>query len=241
MLLELNGSYFQLDTVIISGGVIHLIDTKNYSDDYFWENGKLYFLSTKKECKNPVEQLNRGLLLFKQLLHSLKLNYLVEAFAIFIHPEFTLYQAPTDLPIIHPTQVKRFIDELDKTKSVLNDGHKKLAQALISLNQPKNPFEKLPEYKYEQLRKGIFSKCCETQLFVVNLNRFLCLKCGESEKIEDAIIRNVNEYKFLFPDRKITTSSIQEWCQTGLSKRTITRVLKKHFTAFGNTSNTFYK
>lgn len=241
LLLEWNGSTFQLDKVIISESVIHLLDTKYYSGDYYWDNGKLYYLPTGKECKNPIEQLNRGHLLFKQLIQSHKLNYLVESFAVFVHSEFTLYQAPKDLPIILPTQVNRFLSELNNTKSVLNDGHRKLAQTLIALNQSKNPYEKLPEYSYEQLQKGMFCKKCKTLLFIFERDHFVCGKCGEREKVSEAILRNVEEYKFLFPERKITTSNIQDWCRTGLSHRTLTRVLKKHYLAFGKTSNTYYE
>jgi len=241
LLLEWNGSTFQLDKVIISESVIHLLDTKYYSGDYYWDNGKLYYLATSKECKNPIEQLNRGLLLFKQLLQSLKLNYLVEAFAVFVHSEFTLYQAPKDLPIILPTQVNRFLSELNNTKSALSEGHRKLAQALIALNQTKNPYEKLPEYSYEQLQKGMFCKKCKTLLFVTERNNFVCGKCGEQEKVSDAILRNVEEYKFLFPERKVTSSNIQDWCRTKLHRKTISRILGKHYAIIGNTRSTYYQ
>jgi len=80
----------------------------------------------------------------------------VEASVIFINPEFTLYLAPMNLLITLPTQVNRFINDLNKTPSMLNDGHKKLAQKLISLHQTKNPFTILPKYIYEQQPKKAF-------------------------------------------------------------------------------------
>ena len=175
------------------------------------------------------------------MLQTLKLNYLVEASVIFINPEFTLYQAPMDQPIILPTQVDRFLKDLNKTPSKLNDGHKKLAQKLISLNQTKNPFTVLPKYNFDQLQKGVYCKTCRSFLISVKNNDFVCGKCGEHEKIELAILRNVEEFKLLFPDRKITTQSIYEWCQVDLNKRTFCRILKKNYTAFGNTRDTYYE
>ncbi|CAH2716074.1 hypothetical protein BACCIP111895_03258 [Neobacillus rhizosphaerae] len=241
LLLEVNNSYFQLDTLIISQGVIHLLDIKNFQGDCYLESDKLYAMKTGREYKNPVDQLKRSTTLFRQLLQNLKQNYLVEASVLFINPEFTLYQAPMDQPIILPTQVNSFLKDLNKTLSKLNDGHKKLAQKLISLHQTKNPFTVLPKYNYDQLQKGVYCKTCKSFLIYIKNNDFVCGKCGGHEKIELAILRNVEEFNLLFPDRKITTHSIYEWCKVDLNKRTFCRILKRNYTAFGNTRETYYK
>lgn len=164
LLFEVNNSYFQIDSLIISQGVIHLLDVKNYEGDYYLESGNLYSVTTGREYKNPVDQLKRSATLFRQLLQTLKLNHLVEASVVFINPEFTLYHASKDQPIILPTQVNRFLKELIRTPSTLNERHKKTAQKLISLHQTKNPFVTLPTYKYEQLQKGIFCNNCGSLL-----------------------------------------------------------------------------
>ncbi|MEH7305845.1 nuclease-related domain-containing protein [Neobacillus drentensis] len=241
LLLEVNNSYFQIDKFIISQGVIHLLDIKNYEGECYIKSGNLYTVANHREYKNPVDQLKRAALLLRQLLHNLKLNYLVEPFVIFINPEFTLYQAPLDDPIILPTQVNGFLRDLNNTPSKLNDGHKKLAQILISLHKTKNPFTVFPTYTYDQLHKGIYCKTCKSFLLSIKNYDFVCGKCGRHEKIEDAILRNVKEFSLLFPDRKITTQSIYEWCNVNLSKRTFCRILKKNYTAFGNTCDTYYK
>src|SRR3954471_8797451 len=241
LLLEVNNSYFQIDTLIISQGVIHLLDIKNYQGDCYLKSDKLYSVVTDREYKNPVDQLKRCATLFRQLLQNLKQNYLVDAFVIFINPEFTLYQAPMDQPIILPTQVNRFLRDLNKTSSKLNEGHKKLAQTLISLHQPKNPYTVLPHYNYDQLQKGIYCKTCNSFLVSIKNYDFLCKKCGGHEKIERAILRNVKEFNLLFPDQKITTQSIYAWCKVDLNRRTFCRFLKKNYTSFGNTRDTYYK
>ncbi|WP_153127055.1 nuclease-related domain-containing protein [Peribacillus tepidiphilus] len=240
LLLEVNSSYFQIDTLILSQGVIHLLDIKNFQGDFYLESDKLYAVTTGREYKNPLDQLKRSATLFRQLLQNLKQNYLVEASIIFINPEFTLYQAPLDQPIILPTQVNRFLRDLNNSSYKLNDGHKKLAQKLISLHQTKNPFTVLPQYNYDQLQKGIYCKTCKSFLISRKNNDFVCGKCGGHEKIELAILRNVEEFKMLFPDRKITTQSIYEWCKVDLNKRTICRILKKNYTTYGNTRDTYY-
>jgi len=241
LLLEVNSSYFQIDTLIISQGMIHLIDIKNFQGDFYLESDKLYSAATKRECKNPIDQLKRSATLFRQLLQNLKVHYLVEASVLFINPEFTLYQAPLDQPIIFPTQVNRFLTNLNKTPSKLNEGHNKLAQKLLTLHQPEHPFAKRPTYHYDQLQKGIYCKTCKSFLISIKNNNIMCKKCGALEKIELAILRNAKEFILLFPNQKITTQNIYRWCNVDLHQRTVSRVLKKHYTLCGSTRDSYYK
>ncbi|MFJ5762421.1 nuclease-related domain-containing protein [Neobacillus sp. NPDC093182] len=241
LLLKVNNSYFQIDSLHILQGVIHLLDIKNYQGDYYLENDKLYAVSSGREYKNPLDQLKRCSTQFRILLQTLKLNYLFEASVIFVNPEFTLYQAPRDQPIIFPTQVNCFLSEINKTPSKLNVGHKKLAHTLISLNQTKNPFTELPEYSYDKVQKGNYCRTCGSFQVSIKNNYFVCGSCGEHEMIEQAILRNAEEFKLLFPDRKITTQSIYDWCKVDLHRRTFSRALKKNYTAFGNTRDTYYQ
>ncbi|SHS90229.1 Nuclease-related domain [Mycobacteroides abscessus subsp. abscessus] len=240
LLLEINNSYFQIDSVIITQASIYLLDIKNFQGDYYLESDKLYSVTSKREYKNPVIQLKRSSTLFRQLLQFLKLNYLIESSVIFINPEFTLYQAPMDQPLILPTQVDRFLKDLNRTPSKLNDGHKHLAQKLLSLHQPKNPFTTLPKYDYNQLQKGIYCKTCFSFFLSVKNQDYVCEKCGELEKINLGVLRNVQEYKLLFPEQKITTQAIYDWCKVDLSKKTISRILKKNYSSCGKTKDTYY-
>ncbi|WP_066371201.1 nuclease-related domain-containing protein [Neobacillus fumarioli] len=240
LLLEVNNSYFQIDSLIISQSVIHLCDIKNLEGDCYLEGDKLFSKLTGREYQNPVNQIKRSGTLFRQLLQNLKLNFLVDVSVIFINPEFTLYQAPMDQPFILPTQLNRFLDDLNKTPSMLHEGHKKVAQNLLSLHQNTNRLTTLPKYTYDQLSKGIYCKNCKSFLVSIRNNVFLCDQCGEHEKIEHAILRNVKEFQLLFPEKKITTQRIYEWCNVDLSKKTFSRVLKKHYTPIGRTSSTYY-
>lgn len=241
LLLEVNNSYFQIDSLLISQGVIHLLDIKNFQGDCYLESNKLYSVTTSREYKNPVDQLKRSTTLFGQLLQSLKQNYLVESSVIFINPEFTLYQASMDQPIVLPTQVNRFLRDINNTPSKLQDGHKKLAQTLLSLHQTKNPYSVLPDYNFDELQKGVYCKSCKSFLVVLKNHNFVCKQCGGIEKIEDAILRNVEEFRLLFPEQKITTHNIFDWCKVDLNKTTIYRALKKNYTTIGSTKDTYYK
>ncbi|WP_334313855.1 nuclease-related domain-containing protein [Aquibacillus salsiterrae] len=241
LLLEISGSYFQIDTVIIRQGNVLLIDIKNYQGDCYLESDNMYSVATSREYKNPVNQLKRSTVLFRQLLQNLNQNFLVESSLLFINSEFTLYQAPMDQPIILPTQINGFIRDLNNTSSTLNDSHKNLAQKLLSLHKTKNPFTNIPEYAYDKLQKGMYCKKCGSFIFVYRKPHFICNQCGEHEKLESAIMRNVREYELLFPNDKITTQKIYDWCRVDLNKRTFARVLNKNYKPYGHTRGTYYK
>ncbi|MBT2656987.1 NERD domain-containing protein [Bacillus sp. ISL-18] len=240
LLLKIKNSYFQIDTTLVSQEVIRLLDVKYFEGDFCLEKDRFYAVKSGREYKNPIIQLSKCASQFRQLLHDIKLHYLVEATVIFINPEFTLFNAQVDHPIILPNQVNRFLKSINDTSSKLNDGYKKLAQQLISLHQTKNPFTQVPNYQYEQLKKELYCKFCRSFLVTIQNHLFVCEKCGGHEMVEDAILRNVREFQLLFPERKITTTNIYEWCNVDLSKKTFCRVLKKNFTAVGKTSDSYY-
>jgi hypothetical protein len=54
-------------------------------------------------------------------------------------------------------------------------------------------------------------------------------------------MRNVEEIKFLFPNIKITTNLIHEWCVIVELKRTIQRILEKNFKKVGVRQWTYYE
>jgi hypothetical protein len=233
LLLEINHNEFQIDTLIIYQDTIYLIDIKYFEGDYVYTPETLK-TNYSREYKNPLQQLQRSLLLFKQLLQNLGYNLHIEGCIVFNHPEFTLYQAPSDIPFILPTQMKRFLKKLDQKPSHLTIAHKKLAEKLLSLHKPESNNSKKPVYEYASLGKGLYCFKCFSFSIVVNGQRLACKDCGNVEKLSAAVIRMVEELQLLFPERKITTNEVFEWCGGVIvSKKRINRVLGRHYRSVG--------
>ncbi|WP_394239464.1 nuclease-related domain-containing protein [Niallia oryzisoli] len=235
ILLEKNNTFFQIDFLLISQKTIYLFDVKNFEGDYYIEK-EAWYNAVGTEIKNPLDQLKRCESLFRRLMHDLGYasTFSIEAYLIFIHPEFTLYQTPRNLPAIFPTQLNRFIAKL-KTKSEsskLNRTHQKLAEQLVSLHISKPPISHIPEYKYDQLQKGIICGSCSSFINEISENKVVCHVCGYREGVDSAVVRSVEEFVLLFPERKITTNDIFEWCKVIGSKKTIRRVLRQNYTYF---------
>lgn len=240
LLLESNHSTFQIDSSLIYQKTFYLIDVKNYEGDYCFKPDGFYTINGI-QTKDPIAQLKRCELLLRQLLQKYGFNFPIESYLVFINPEFSLYHAPENPQIILPTQVNRFMKKLSKMPSKLTERHFKLADLLISLHQPKNPFVKLPVYNYNQLQKKITCVLCNSFSLSIGRTKLTCDDCGCVEKIESTIIRCVEELMLLFPDKKITTNLVSEWSGGMVSEKMIRRLLKKNYDSRGNTKETYYE
>lgn len=160
---------------------------------------------------------------------------------IFIIPEFSLFQAPLNKPFILPTQLRRYLEKLESSSAKLNGSHRILADKLVSLHLAKSPYTQVPFYEYEKLKKGITCTKCNSFSVVVERRSCFCNDCGNVEKINNAILRSVEEFKYLFPNRKVTTSTIYEWCGEIVSKKWIGGVLGKNYKMIGSRQWAYYE
>ncbi len=178
LLLETANTHYQIDSLLVSPPKIHIFEVKNFEGDYLIEDNRLRLISGK-EIKNPLIQLSRTESLFRQLLQQHGYNQKVEAHLVFINPEFYLYGASPNLPIIFPSQLERFMNQLNSQSSKLVGKHYALAEKLMELHVKDSPFSLLPEYSFDGLAKGI-----------------LCEGCGELEMFDSGLtttlhVRNV--------------------------------------------------
>lgn len=238
--LEVNKSKFQIDSSIIIQGRLYYFDVKNWEEDYEFNHEKNIFTKIRgSEIGNPLEQLKRAGLLLKQLLQSIGYNIPIEGNVVFINPEFHLYNSSKNQPIIFQTQLNRYMKNFEAKTSKIGDWQTGLAQKLVSLHQMGPP--DVPKYEYSQVRKGLTSGCCHSFDVKVEGKELVCNPCGKREKLEDAAMRLVSEIQLLFPELKITTNLVHEWCEGVVSEKVIRRYLERNFTKKGNKKYSHYE
>ncbi|MDR4949182.1 nuclease-related domain-containing protein [Neobacillus cucumis] len=241
LLLEHSGNKFQIDTLMVTQDPLYLFDVKNYEGDFFYESGMFRSLASKKEIQNPLLQLERCQSLLRQLLQSIGIRLTIEAYVIFINPRFHLFQSPLNKPIIYPNQLPDFMKKLNRKKSVLNGRHRSLAEQLAAMHQIISPYEQYVKYTIDKVKKGFFCDVCGS-FHVSFCGRHLQSEmCGHREGIDAAVLRMVEEIKLLYPNEKITTNLVFEWCQVIGSKQAIARILKQNFCVRGNKRHTYYE
>jgi hypothetical protein len=238
---DTNNSTLQIDTLIIAQNTVFPYEIKNQEGDYKYEAGNFYLKMSKDEIKNPLHQLNRSKLLLRPLLKNLGFPLPIEGNVTFVNPHFTLYQAPLNEPIIHPTQLNSLMKKLNELPSKLTNRHKTLADQLISMHQIDSPYTRFPPYRYEGLQKGFICEKCDLIVCAVdNPRKIICDKCGHEESIESAVLRSVEELVLLFPDIKITTNLVFEWCGGIGSKKAIRRVLLLNYRSIGFNKHRYF-
>ncbi len=234
LLYEVNKTFFQIDSVLISQGTLFQFEVKNFEGDYCIDGDKWLTLSGST-IKNPLHQLERSETMLKQLLQNSGHNMHIESYLVFINPNFHLYNAPINQSIIFPTQLSRFLDKLNRTSSKLNGRHSKLAEYLVSVQTFQSPYKRLPNYEYDQLAKGICCPRCRAFM-----GETLKCKCGFEEAPAAAILRSVEEFRWLFPNERITTNGIYEWCGGNVSRKVIWSILSKNFQLEGHGKSAHY-
>ncbi|MBT2600992.1 MULTISPECIES: nuclease-related domain-containing protein [unclassified Oceanobacillus] len=98
LLFTHNNTTFQIDSVIITKDTIYLLEIKNYKGEYIYENDRLIKMPNI-EIIQPLHQLHRSEALFRNLMTGFKYTLPIKSLVIFIHPHFTLYQAPVKTPL----------------------------------------------------------------------------------------------------------------------------------------------
>lgn len=240
LLLNFNNTTFQIDSLIITSNKIYIFEIKNYEGDYLYEADSLFTIN-KKEIINPLHQIKRSKYLLHQLILNLGFNSNIDASVVFINPRFTLYQAPLNVPFIFPTQIDSLLNKLNKTASSLNQKHKQLAKKLLSLHITDSPYTQIPDYNYDQLQKGI--TCSQCSSFSISIAGKICVcdDCGYQELVSKAVVRSAEEFKLLFPDQRMTTSIIYDWCRIIDSKKRIGRVLANNYKKIGENRWIYYE
>lgn len=241
LLLQIHNSTFQIDKLIISQETIIPCDVKYIEGDYFYKDGDFHNKTTGKKINNPLHQLDRCETLLRQFLQKFGFQFYVEGYIVFNHPSFFLYQAPMNDKIIYCPQLNSFLKTIGKKPSRLNERHRKLAELLVREHMRESSFSQLPPYNYDRVRKGVTCSICDSFNLKSSKKKLFCMDCGNEEDIESAVVRNIGELKFLFPDRRITRSNVYDWCRLEEHKRKIRRILIKNYKLIGRGKYAYYE
>lgn len=233
LFLVFNSKHFQIDSIIITDDKIYLFEVKNLEGDYYYDLSTDRFSSATKEIVNPLSQLVRTEMLLRQSLQMYKIHLPIDYYVVFVNPEFMLYNAPPNKLFIFPTQLNRYLKQLSRKATSQPNMNSHVAEKLLSLHTSDSTFWQIPPFEYVDLKKGVTCGICSS--FMINLEGQSCVcgDCGHRELVSSAVMRNVDELKLLFPEERITTNLLFDWCRGVLNKKTIYRILKRNLEIVG--------
>lgn len=67
-----------------------------------------------------------------------------------------------------------------------------------------------------------------------------CENCNEIEHVDHIFQLAAKEYRLLFPDHKMTTRVLFNWCRGHIPQYRIARLLKTYYQSYGRTKNRYY-
>lgn len=236
--LEIRHSSFQVDTLLLFSDKIILAEIKNYEGVHLWGKEKL----TKRSgatLENPSMQLQKTKVRFEMLLQEMGYSVKVDAVVVFVNPEFTLLGAPYDETFILPGQIPEHFRELQNLATQQpSKKMKKLAEELVKRHITDYPSKSL-EYDYEKIGKGINCPSCGFLAKKYAGRSHICGSCGEKMSIKKAISSSIFDFHFLFPDEKLTTKRLADWCCAENKDRVYT-VLKQEWQPIGSEPGRYY-
>ncbi|GAA0363249.1 hypothetical protein GCM10008932_14610 [Alkalibacterium iburiense] len=241
VMLEVRGSPIQIDSLVIAPDTVYLYEIKNYSGEYKMEDGILYTLSGF-EVDNPINQLERTQSRLRQLFQQWRVNIKIEASIIFVHPQFVLYNANPKHPIVLHAQINKHLDKINSNGLPLLKWHRQLANKLIaSIIEEGSYQKKTPSYTYEELDKKVGCVKCLSWDVRLTQRSFTCSACHYKGTIEELVLQQVEDFRLLFPDKRVTRNSIHNWCGGVMPPKKIQQILSRNYTKRGNTLGTYYE
>lgn len=235
-----SGQKFQIDHLLVIGNVLFIYEVKNYEGEWNYGN-ELFTKGTNFSCPNPLIQLTRTKNCFKQFLQDLSLaNCEVKAAVVFINSHFTLFNVPVGKPLLLPTQIHHHIQTMDQFPPI-TDSLRVVVQELLRNKAKAEPFRKnIPLYRFEELKKGIRCRACGDIVVPLNTKFYRCSNCSSTGNLTQAILDAAREFQLLFPNMKLTVSSLYEWCGKSCAKQRFSNVLTANFIAQGKYRGTYY-
>lgn len=231
-------THFQMDTLLITANKATIYEVKNHRGAYYMENGN-FFTIGGFEVRDPSYQIKRAGTCLRQHLQATGMRFEVETQLVFIDPTYMLYQAPKDFTFLLHGHLKSHFQSLQQNQQPYRPQQKHLAQFVTENHLFRIKEEDVPDYEYHDLQKGIAcASCGSLQTFMQDYS-CICRKCLYREKTSVAIRRSIEEFRLLFPYRKITTPEIYKWCRSPSSHQ-IARVLRKYYAHQGKTRGAYY-
>ena len=235
-----NYNQVQLDFIVVTDEAIILFEIKNYTGDYYYENGKL-FRSTGYVAKDLIHQFEVSDKTLKRIVKKYKIDRKVISYIVFINPTFTLYgDLRSRINIL-------LYSELHKLKDMFGANFKYdenvwICKKLKSLHQPFITsylyFEKV---EFSKVIGGLKCISCNKIIEpseIFNVRKYVkCKKCGTISSRYSIVLQSLKEL-YLLKGEPFSINEAEKW--TGVSNSAIKRILYKKFKRIGNYKNSKY-
>jgi hypothetical protein len=248
-----DGTFFQIDTLILSAQFILIVESKNIAGTLYFELGthQFYRISNNGErdvFSDPVSQARIHQQQLIDWLNKNKLPRLPSEFLVTSTNPHSLFQiTPTNHPNVDKIcNIAALTWEIDKLgeqhkKNIITDKEiRKICKALTKAHTPLTNSEFLLQYGIDksELLTGVHCPKCEYLPLIFQIGKWYCPKCNKSYK--DAHIGSLVDY-FLLINPTITNSEFRRFFQISSPLMANRKLKSLHLQASGTNKGTYYQ
>src|SRR5699024_332327 len=155
-------------------------------------------------------------------------------------------ESGNDFDVVMRNQLQRYIRKFrENTHYPMFDQTINRVYQVFEGHQDQSPFvpKSLPLEVFEQLRKGITCKNCDSFDVRMTHKYVECRRCWTNELKSEAILRTAYQLRYLYYDHPemVTRQNVYEFSGEMVSNSTIYRILAKNYPKVGKTDGLYYK
>ncbi|XJS10858.1 nuclease-related domain-containing protein [Aerococcaceae bacterium WGS1372] len=239
----------QIDTLVISPHVIYHFEVKNLVSDYEFRDNSWYNSKNGQQYRNYFTQLNRQNEILSLIFSELNIELPLVSKLILINEEdtVTFYQDMQE-HYLKRWQIARFIRNEHEKFSNNSVKKSEFSESIANLLM-ENTIEEFVKEQYDEqkfitnIQGGILCPQCHYKIKLSNQsNKFIlhCVNCKATESKERAIVRTICEIGLLNYEKDLTFSIVNRFIGEPGLRRSIQRILSKHFALTGSRKFSHY-
>jgi hypothetical protein len=232
-----DGTFFQIDTLVLSTSFILIIESKNITGSLYFDlvNHQFYRIcddGKKESFSDPVSQARLHLQQLRQWLLKHKFpSTIIDYLVAMTNPNsvFHIIQNghPAAKKICANAGLTWEIDNLEeqfKKELITDKDLRKIAKALLKAHTPLQPSEILQQYgiSISELLTGVHCPDCEFLPLIYQVGKWYCPKC--KKRFKDAHVGAIDDH-FLLISPRITNSEFRRFVHLE-SRNVATKMLK---------------
>lgn len=241
-----HGKRMEVDMLVIAENQWLVIEVKNYKGLFEYKNNEC-FINGRLMSDNQVTKMNHRVNRIRHMAAEVSSEIEVIGAMVFIneHSDVKL-ESGNEFDIVMRNQLQRYIRKFrENNHFAMYDQTLNRVYQVLERHRDQTPFvpKSLSLEVFEQLRKGITCKSCDSFDVRMTYKYVECRSCSAREQKSEAILRTAYQLRYLYYDHPemVTRRNVYEFCGGMVSERTINRTLAKNYEKIGATNNLYYE
>lgn len=190
--LQQDGTYFQMDSLLITPGFIVIFEIKNVAGKLNITTRPTQFIKElpsgeRSVLQSPIAELERKRFYLNNWLKQRNVEIPIVEFVVFAYQNELSIESPTTVPVAFSYEVPNYLRAMKVEREIIGAHQiKRIANKMVAAHQDYVPFPLCRQYKIDSgdIQRGIVCEQC--QQLTMNWNQhkaWKCSACGHRSKV----------------------------------------------------------